>query len=145
MFAKNVIHETKLKAKSAQEHNKKHVGQIRIPSVEEELARRILILSLEWPGTFSRDKTAKLTTMEEKWLTDFSCAEAGCFVPRDRATVLAAIREDWKSEPGQEDGEEMFERFVRVELVKVFAASKAAYKTQLSRTAYKSFEFAFGG
>ena len=59
-------------------------------------------------------------------------------MPADRAAVLAAIRAEWGSE-------ELFDRFVQMELVDIFRNSKRLYQSSLKRTAYKCFELSFGG
>ena len=124
-------------------HNQKNVLQVPVPSVEEALSRRILILSLKWPGSLSCSKVAGLTGEEEGWLKTFHCREAECFKPSDRATVLAAIRAEWGTK--DESGEAAFDAFVQTKLVEIFAKSKQAYQKQLARTMYHSFELSFGG
>ena len=53
-------------------------------------------------------REAKLSKKERELLAGYSCRKARCFLPKDRATVLAAIREKWGSE-------EAFDSFVRKE------------------------------
>ena len=124
-------------------HNQKNVLQVPVPSVEEALSRRILMLSLNWPGSLSCSKVAGLTEKEEGWLKHFRCRKAKCFKPSDRATVLAAIRAEWGTK--DESGEAVFDAFVQTTLVEIFAKSKQAYQKQLARTMYHSFELSFGG
>ena len=49
-------------------------------------------------GPFWPFKRTGLTAKEEEWITNFSCREARCFKPADRAAVLEAIRERFGSE-----------------------------------------------
>ena len=143
VFARTAIRDTEKAQKDAKLHNQKNVLQMPVPSVEEVLSRRILILSLNWPGSLSCNKVAGLTGEEEGWLKTFHCREAECFKPSDRATVLAAIRAEWGTK--DESGEAVFDAFVQTKLVEIFAKSKQAYQKQLARTMYHSFELSFGG
>ena len=143
VFARTAIRDTEKARKDAITNNQKNVLQMPVPSVEEELSRRILILSLNWPGSLSCSKVAGLTEDEEGWLKTFRCRKAECFKPSDRATVLAAIRAEWGTK--DESGEAVFDAFVQTKLVEIFAKSKRAYQKQLARTMYQSFELSFGG
>ena len=143
VFARTAIRDTEKAQKDAIEHNQKNALQMPVPNVEEVLSRRILILSLDWPGSLSCSKVAGLTDDEKRWLKEFSCRKAECFKPSDRATVLAAIRAEWGTK--DESGEAVFDAFVQTKLVEIFAKSKQAYQKQLARTMYHSFELSFGG
>ena len=143
VFVRTVIRDTEKVRKDVIAQNQKNVLQMPVPSVEEALSRRILILSLSWPGSLSCKKVAGLTEKEEGWLKNFHCREAECFKPSDRATVLAAIRAEWGTK--DESGEAVFDAFVQTKLVEIFAKSKQAYQKQLARTMYHSFELSFGG
>ena len=59
---------------------------------------KMLLLSLDWPSSFSPFKHTGLTNEEEEWITNFLCRDARCFKPSDRAAVLEAIRERFGSE-----------------------------------------------
>ena len=59
---------------------------------------KMLLLSLDWPSSFWPFKRTGLTEKEEEWITNFSCRDARCFKPSDRAAVLEAIRERFGSE-----------------------------------------------
>ena len=59
---------------------------------------KMLLLSLDWPSSFWPFKRTGLTEKEEEWITNFSCRDARCFKPADRAAVLEAIRERFGSE-----------------------------------------------
>ena len=97
---------------------------------------KLLLLSLDWPSSFSPCKRTGLTKKEEEWICNFSCKEARCFKPADRATVLKAIRERFGSE-------EAFDEFVHTHLLKVLERSKREYASQLLRVAGESFEMVF--
>ena len=101
-----------------------------------ELERRLLLLSVKWPSTFSPCKT-KDASVEQGWLEAFSCDRARCPTPSDRAHLLAKIRDEWGSE-------QAFERFVRDRLPELLVKSKAAYRSQLTTVAAESFELLFG-
>ena len=55
---------------------------------------RLLLLSLTWPNPFNPFKNPNLTPEELSWMHSFSCKKAECFMPRDYATVLGAIRRE---------------------------------------------------
>ena len=140
IFTRNVVKDTKAKKEEADRKGKEQTAlgaRQWVPELETELLRRIMILSLDWPGSLSCRKTSELDEVELQ-LKDFSCRTADCFKPADRATILAAIRDEWGSE-------NEFDTFVRTELVRILENSKKAYKTKMVRTAYRSFELAFGG
>ena len=59
---------------------------------------KMLLLSLDWPSSFWPFKRTGLTEKEEEWITNFSCRDARCFKPADRAAVLEAVRERFGSE-----------------------------------------------
>ena len=92
---------------------------------------------LDWPSSFSPFKANELTETETRWLTSFRCADAGCYKPSDRATLLERIRAEW-------GGEAQFEDFVHTKLVGVFAEKKRVYQTRLLHVAAESFELLFG-
>ena len=48
---------------------------------------KLLLLSLDWPSSFWPFKRTGLTEKEEEWITNFSCRDARCFKPADRAAV----------------------------------------------------------
>eukprot|EP00961_Rhodomonas_salina_P297155 3936990-Rhodomonas_salina.2 len=98
----------------------------------------LLLFSMDWPSSLSPFKTARLTPEEEAVLHSFSFESADCFVPRDRVTVLRAIRQQFGSV-------EQFEAFVRHRLPQVLARSKQSYYTQLSSVAMAALALAFGG
>ena len=102
-----------------------------------ELRRRLLLLSLEWPGVLAPWKRQELSAAEEGWLQRFRCVHAKCFKPSDRAMLLARIRDEWGSE-------EAFDEFVRTELREVMMQSKAQYQRQMSSVAADSFDLLFG-
>ena len=77
-----------------------------------DLRARLLLLSLRWPSTLQPFKRAELSAREEAWLANFSCLQARCYKPSDRARLLAAIRDQWRSEAA-------FDHFVRTELLQV--------------------------
>ena len=66
-------------------------------------------LSLSWPSSFSPFKAAKLSEKELNWFRNFSCREASCFKPSDRAFVIDSIRKEFGSE-------ENFDLFVATSL-----------------------------
>ena len=67
----------------------------------------------------------------------FSCENACCYLPRDRAFVLAAIRDKWGSE-------EAFDAFVREELPPLFERSKARYQRRVGAVISRALEMLFG-
>ena len=64
-------------------------------------------------------------------------AQTFCFKPADKATVLAAIRDEWGSE-------ENFDNFVQDELPRILEASKQRYSRQLLMVAMRSLEHLLG-
>ena len=70
---------------------------------------KLLLLSLDWPSSLNPMKRTRLSEHEMALITNFSCRDADCFMPRDRATVLEAIREKFGSE-------DAFDQFVRTHL-----------------------------
>ena len=102
-----------------------------------DLRAQLLLLSLQWPGTLQPFKRAELSAREEAWIANFSCLQARCYKPSDRARLLAAIRDQWQSEAS-------FDHFVRTELLQVLRDSKAVYQKQLAQVAAQSFELVFG-
>ena len=101
------------------------------------LKSRLLLLSLEWPSTWSPLKSAQLTAEERTQLTSFSCHEAQCYKPSDRADLLGKIRTEWGSE-------EEFDAFVHTELVEVLARSKEQYVRRLASVAGESLQLLLG-
>ena len=71
------------------------------------------------------------------WFSNFSCLDAKCYKPSDRAMLLAKIRDEWGSE-------EEFDEFVRTELVDALSVSKAEYQGQLLRIVAESIELIMG-
>jgi len=113
---------------------------------EQELDKKLILLSIAWPSVSSPLKQKSLDADEERWFTDFDCLEVRVSKPEDRATVLEAIRLKWGS-PDEKflDGEDQFNEFVRRKLPAIFRRSKQRYSGQLSRTMGEAFELAFGG
>lgn len=103
----------------------------------ELLFENLLMLSLEWPGSLSPWKSAELEDEELAPLHSFSCREARCFKPIDRAHVLHEIRQMWGSE-------DAFDSFVRTILPELFRYSKKRYSTQLNRVLRRQIELTFG-
>ena len=97
----------------------------------------LLLLSLDWPSSFWPCKQTRLDRQEHEWLAQFSCREAGCFKPADRAFVLAAIREEFGSEAE-------FDTFVRTHLPTVLARSKREYSSKLVDVAKETGDLIFG-
>ena len=138
-YTQHIIKETEAAKANVLKQNESRYVQMPIPDIKVELSRRMLILSLDWPSSFSCAKVATLNDTERKWLEEFRCREkAECFKPSDRATVLACIRAEWGSE-------EKFDEFVQTRLVEVFEHSKQLYQAKLRKTASHSLEMAFGG
>lgn len=54
--------------------------------------QKLLLLSLDWPGSISLNASVGLTDNELALLKHFRCKNARCFVPADRVTVLREIR-----------------------------------------------------
>ena len=143
-----MIAQTQEKKQWAEKKNKElesklFAARVAVPDEQNELSRRILLFSLNWPGTFSCQKSDELDNDEEEWFATFRCREAQCFKPSDRGTVLAAIREEWGTET--KAGEDAFDEFVQTKLIEVFRHSKQQYQKKLLRTASRSFELTFGG
>ena len=74
-----------------------------------------------------------------------------CAVPRDRATVLAAIRKKWRRRDNDgnitgpaETAHEEFDTFVRTTLVDVLRNSKDQYSRYASRKFSEQFALFFG-
>ena len=53
-------------------------------------------------------------------MQSYSCVDAKCYMPKDRAFVLAAIRREW----GSEDN---FDQFVRTELMEILRQGKERF------------------
>jgi hypothetical protein len=98
---------------------------------------KMLLLSLDWPSSFSPFKRTGLTKKEREWITGFRCRDAGCFKPSDRAIVLQAVRDKFGSE-------DKFDEFVHVQLLKVLERSKREYSSKLWDVAAESFSMVFG-
>ena len=98
---------------------------------------KLILLSLKWPSSLWPFKRASVSDEERKWFADFSCRKAGCFKPADRATVLAAIRDDFGSE-------EAFDQFVSTHLPKVLERSKREYSGKLMAVARDVADLVFG-
>ena len=98
---------------------------------------KLLLLSLDWPSSLNPFKRPRLSEHEKKLITNFSCRDADCFMPRDRATVLAAIREKFGSEAA-------FDQFVRTHLPAVLERSKREYSSNLLNVAADALERSFG-
>ena len=98
---------------------------------------KMLLLSLDWPSSFSPFKRKGLTKKEREWITGFRCRDAGCFKPSDRAIVLQAVRDKFGSE-------DKFDEFVHVQLLKVLERSKREYSSKLWDVGSESFSMVFG-
>ena len=98
---------------------------------------KLLLLSLEWPSSFWPFKRVEMSEHEREWFSTFSCRNAGCFKPDDRAFVLAAIREEFGSE-------DKFDTFVRTKMPKVLERSKRQYSGQLLAVAKEVADLVFG-
>ena len=94
---------------------------------------KLLLLSLDWPSSFWPFKRTGLTEKEEEWITNFSCRDARCFKPADRAAVLEAIRERFGSE-------ELFDeaRPARVQLKSSPTLLSSPNSTRLSSLLYRA-------
>ena len=89
-----------------------------------DLQTKLLLLSLKWPSSLSPFKRGALSDKEAKWLLEFSCLDAQCYKPSDRAMLLASIRDEWGSE-------DAFDAFVRTELRAVMEQSKRQYQGRI--------------
>jgi len=101
------------------------------------LPEHLLLLSLEWPSTLNPLKRSELHDSERAWFERFSCRNAKCCKPSDRALLLAKIRSEWGSEA-------RFDAFVRHDLLDVMRQSKRRYQGQLGAVAKVSLELVFG-
>ena len=99
-----------------------------------ELKERVVVLSLEWGrggGSGSSDHAPPptdaafegLTASEVEMIGGFSCVEAHCDSPAERAYLMNQIRTRWGDEGA-------FDAFVRGELAVVFAWSKRRFRRQ---------------
>ena len=105
--------------------------------VNRETDRRLTLFSLKWPSLANPFKSRKLSEEEEQWFTKFSCRDAQCYKPSDRALLLHKIRTEWGSE-------ENFDTFVRTRLLQVMAESKERYQGQLWRVIGQSISLVLG-
>ena len=99
-----------------------------------------MFLGLDWPTWWDPRlwcSPVALTQKEKRLLANFNCSEARCFLPADRGTLLARIREEWGSL-------DEFDDFVRNELPGVLLAGKRRYATQLRRKFAETAQFLFG-
>ena len=103
-----------------------------------ELGKSLLLLSLDWPRTYSPLKRRQLSSAEVRQLRDFSCLDATCYKPSDRAMLLQRISNEWGSI-------EVFDEFVRTELLKLMKDSKVQYHSRLAQVAAESVELLLGG
>ena len=103
----------------------------------DELRRKLLLLSLEWPSALAPWKRRELSAAEEGMLRRFRSVRAKCFKPSDRAMLLGRIRDEW-------DSEEAFDTFVHNELREVMVQSKAQYQRRMGQVAAESFDLLFG-
>lgn len=103
-----------------------------------ELGKSLLLLSLDWPRTYSPLKRRQLSSAEVRQLRDFSCLDATCYKPSDRAMLLQRISNEWGSI-------EVFDEFVRTELLEVMKDSKVQYHSRLAQVAADSVELLLGG
>jgi hypothetical protein len=79
--------------------------RINVPKLDD----KINFLSLKWEGSLNPMwlfRKAELGAQETELLASYSCRKARCFMPKDRLTVLASIRDRWGSEAA-------FDAFVR--------------------------------
>mmetsp|Transcript_45738 Transcript_45738/g.99563 ORF Transcript_45738/g.99563 Transcript_45738/m.99563 type:complete len:371 (-) Transcript_45738:500-1612(-) len=102
-----------------------------------ELDKRLILFSLDWPSSMSPFFSSRLTKAERQLFEGFRCSNIQCAKPADRSFVMSEVRKNW-------GGEAEFETFVREELPQVFENSKKAYGRQLRRTAIAAFEMMFG-
>ena len=102
-----------------------------------DLDEKLLLLSLAWPSSLSPFKRSGLSQKELGWMRDFKSEKADCYMPADRAFVLAEIRQKWGST-------EAFDRFVAEELPPIMEASKRKFSQQLKTTALEAIELLFG-
>lgn len=91
---------------------------------------RVLLLSLEWPSCFHPFKAA-FAKEELTQLRTFSCRQARCFKPADRADVLSAIREVFGSE-------QSFDAFVRTDVLELLERSQRNHSIRLLRGAWEA-------
>ena len=98
---------------------------------------KLLLLSLDWPSSFSPFKQAMVSDEEQQWLAGFSCRNARCFKPADRAFVLKSIRDEFGSE-------EAFDTFVRKNLPRVLGRSKREYRSRITSVALDVVDLVFG-
>ena len=98
---------------------------------------KLLLLSLDWPSSLNPFKRTRLSAHEKNLIATFSCRDADCFMPRDRATVLGEIRQKF----GNEDA---FDQFVRTHLPAVLERSKREYSSNLLNVAAEALEKSFG-
>ena len=110
-------------------------GSVNVPLL---ISSSVISLLSYWPRRVTC-RSAKITLADDErsWLATYSCRNARCFKPIDRATVLAMVRDEWGSEAA-------FDRFVRTELPRILARSKKLYSTQMLAIALKMFDVLFG-
>uniref|UniRef100_A0A7S1E1T8 TIR domain-containing protein n=2 Tax=Hemiselmis andersenii TaxID=464988 RepID=A0A7S1E1T8_HEMAN len=108
---------------------------------QEELDDKLKFVSLEW-GWFERLAwlfgcgRVRLSKSEHELLANYSCRDASCFMPKDRGTVLARIREEWGSE-------EEFDGFVRREFPKLVLKGKERFMWRPVRVLKETLDLLF--
>ncbi len=88
-----------------------------------DLHEKLIFLSLQWNWTFRPlwlVKHVELSQWEQYQLLSYSCLDAQCYMPKDRAFVLATIRSLWGSE-------ENFDQFVRTEMMEILRKGKERF------------------
>jgi len=98
---------------------------------------KLLLLSLDWPSSFSPLKRARVSEAELDWIRNFSCRDAQCFKPADRAFVLESIRNDFGSETA-------FDTFVRTHLPALLERSKREYAEKVLSAGSEAGNLIFG-
>ena len=113
-----------------------HAG--RMSDAEDEPEESLLLDTGDRDGsTLNPFKPARLSAHEKNLIATFSCRDADCFLPRDRATVHGEIREKFGSEAA-------FDEFVRTHLPAVLERSKREYSSNLLNVASDALEKSFG-
>ena len=143
--------------------SKEYLGDLRCVVVlalfcrrhQNQLGRRLIVLSHTWPRSWDPAKKTHLTDTELAWfnakrinedgreliMSEYRCRDQSwCSDPRARAFLLQEIRRKW----GPEDGEAKFNAFVRKEVLGAFKDGKERYQSQLLTVAMRSFELLFG-
>jgi hypothetical protein len=102
--------------------------------------RYIVFLSLSWDAWYNPLnllRPPELSAAEEALLAGYSCRRAHVYSRRDKAQVLALIREAWGSE-------DAFDDFVHTDLPSILREGKRKYFTQFRSVMWTSFLVLFG-